>query len=217
MKTDASDLQRVPKITIDDHDHYMESIELSNACRRFYHTRVKATEDFKQKLENSQHTKKNINRSSSSTMDVAMNKLKREMAGLMEQDLTLMEHLLTLNESIEDIKHQRLYSVSKDSIGGSSVDFNNSDWSVSETDMFDLEEDGMKKQTEYLDPDVISISNISYKSGDEQFFSCSEDIPDSLTEQFIPKCQLNTESCSKAFYTKQVSIESGIADMKECY
>lgn len=135
----------------------------------------------------------------------------------MEQDLTLMEHLLTLNEAIEDIKHQRLYSVSKDSIGGSSADFSNSDWSVSETDMFDLEEDGMKKQTNELDPDVISISNISYKSGDEQFFSCSEDFPVSLTDNCITKCKTHAESCSKAFYSEQVSIESGICDTEECY
>ncbi|KAL5021946.1 hypothetical protein ScPMuIL_001101 [Solemya velum] len=199
MKKDVSDFQKNPKVIIDDHDHYMKSIELSNACRRFYHTRVKATEDFKQKLENSQNEKKTVIRITQSTMDVTMDKLKREMAGLMEQDLTLMEHLLTLNEAIEDIKRRRLYSFSKDSIGGSSVEFSNSDWSVSETDMFDLEEDGMKKQTQYLDPDVISISNISYHPGDEQFFSCSEDIPVVLTEQFNTQRRMNTESSSKLF------------------
>ena len=40
----------------------------------------------------------------------------------MDQDLSLMEQLLTLNDKIEEMKHKCMYSVSKDSLGTSSCD-----------------------------------------------------------------------------------------------
>ena len=40
----------------------------------------------------------------------------------MDQDLSLMEQLLTLNDKIEEMKHKYMYSVSKDSLGTSSCD-----------------------------------------------------------------------------------------------
>ena len=67
----------------------------------------------------------------------------------MDQDLSLMKQLLTLNEAIEDLKVKRLYHVSKDSLRGSSHDvLNASDLSVSETDMFDSDVDLNKKHTQ---------------------------------------------------------------------
>lgn len=89
MKTDAGERPRVPTITLDDNEHYVESIELSNACRRFYHTRVQATEDFKQKLKNSKNENRTINKSSTKTMDEAMEKLKHEMVCNIEIDFFL--------------------------------------------------------------------------------------------------------------------------------
>ena len=63
----------------------------------------------------------------------------------MDQDLSLMKQLLTLNEAIEDLKVKRLYHVSKDSLRASSQELHASDWSVSETDMFDSEDSLAKK------------------------------------------------------------------------
>ena len=73
-------------------------------------------------------------------------------AGLMDQDLSLMKQLLTLNEAIEDIKWQRNYYSSQSSMAASSCDLNESDWSVSETDMFGSESDDLDKQTTVASP-----------------------------------------------------------------
>lgn len=121
-------------------DDYTASIELSNACREFYRNRVKATENFKQNIGNNKAT--SYRRTS---IDDAMEKLRNEMASLMDQDLSLMKQLLTLNEAIEDLKVKRLYHVSKDSLRASSQEMHASDWSVSETDMFDSEDNLAKK------------------------------------------------------------------------
>ena len=65
----------------------------------------------------------------------------------MDQDLSLMKQLLTLNEAIEDIKWQRNYYNSQSSMAASSCDLSESDWSVSDTDMFGSEGDDLGKQT----------------------------------------------------------------------
>lgn len=69
----------------------------------------------------------------------------------MDQDLSLMKQLLTLNEAIEDLKSRRLYHVSKDSLRASSQDMHASDWSVSETDMFETDDESEKKTLELKD------------------------------------------------------------------
>lgn len=69
----------------------------------------------------------------------------------MDQDLSLMKQLLTLNEAIEDLKTKRLYHVSKDSLRASSQELHASDWSVSETDMFESEDESDKKSHEIRD------------------------------------------------------------------
>ena len=57
-------------------------------------------------------------------------------ASLMDQDLTLMEQLLTLNEKIEDIKVKRLYGSSRESFH-SSCDLNSgSDWSLPDSNVY---------------------------------------------------------------------------------
>ena len=52
----------------------------------------------------------------------------------MDQDLSLMKQLLMLNESIEELKWKRRHSY--ESMAGSSCELSDSDWSVSDTDMF---------------------------------------------------------------------------------
>ena len=60
---------------------------------------------------------------------------------LMEQDLSLMRQLLTLNETIEDLKWQRRYYYSPRSLSGSSTELDHSDCSVSDTEMYDSDDD----------------------------------------------------------------------------
>ena len=62
----------------------------------------------------------------------------------MDQDLCLMRQLLTLNEAIEDIKTKRLYGISKNSLHVESQDLGDSDWSISDTDMYASEENFTK-------------------------------------------------------------------------
>ena len=56
---------------------------------------------------------------------------------LMDQDLSLMKQLLTLNETIEELKWQRRYYYSP----RSSADLDHSDCSISDTEMYDSEDD----------------------------------------------------------------------------
>ncbi|KAL5021941.1 hypothetical protein ScPMuIL_001096 [Solemya velum] len=114
-------------------DSYTASIELSNSCREFYKSRVEATDAFKKRLQSYNNPRQSSKKTS---IDISMEKLKSEMAGLMDQDLSLMKQLLNLNEAIEELKFKRLYYTSKDSLCTAS-----SDWSVSDTDMFETEED----------------------------------------------------------------------------
>ncbi|KAL4237140.1 hypothetical protein ACF0H5_005520 [Mactra antiquata] len=137
-------------------DDYTASIELSNACREFYRNRVQATEHFKQSMSCRNN---NVNENKKrTTIDDAMDKLRSEMASLMDQDLSLMKQLLTLNEAIEDLKTKRLYHVSKDSLRASSQELHASDWSVSETDMYETDDDEMEKKTLEITNKMSSLS-----------------------------------------------------------
>ncbi|XP_076079510.1 uncharacterized protein LOC143049717 [Mytilus galloprovincialis] len=96
-------------------DKYEKEVDLQNKCRTFYLNRVKATETLKQKLEN----KNGACEPKKTTMSMAMDRLRLEMTSLVDQDLSLMRQLLTLNETIEEMKNKRLYGVSKDSLDDS--------------------------------------------------------------------------------------------------
>lgn len=72
----------------------------------------------------------------------------------MDQDLSLMEQLLNLNEAIEDLKFRRTYYVDKTSMQASSSDFGSSDWSISETDMY---ESSNELQRKYPSPSSLSL------------------------------------------------------------
>ncbi|ESO97119.1 hypothetical protein LOTGIDRAFT_174601 [Lottia gigantea] len=82
----------------------------------------------------------------------AMDKLREEMVSLMDQDLTLMKQLLNLNETIEDLKWQRSNYYS----GSSSEE---SDFSVSETEMYADSSDNDVPHTKVSK----SISNLQNK------------------------------------------------------
>lgn len=115
-------------------DKYTAGIELSNKCRQFYQKRMETAEDVKQRF--SPILKKERKKS---TLDVAMEKLGNEMASLMDQDLSLMKQLLTLNEAVEDLKWQSRNN--SRSFSTSSCDISGSDLSVSDTEMMCHSED----------------------------------------------------------------------------
>lgn len=173
QSTKISTLSTNPVIQTSD-DKYTASIELSNACREFYRSRIKAAEVARKRLQSdasdetgsdsAEGTSSSSSLSSSSsesnrkktTIDVAMEQLRREMASLMDQDLSLMKQLLILNEAIEDLKVQRGYLSSRGSLPSSSCDLSESQWSVSETEMFESENELTNK---YPSPSTLSLNN----------------------------------------------------------
>ncbi|GAB1600462.1 putative uncharacterized protein DDB_G0272516 [Argonauta hians] len=165
--TATSDANTATLFQISD-DKYTASIELSNACREFYRSRIKAAEIARKKLECDSNFDKNAAGSNSSssnsnnqtrkkktTIDIAMEQLRREMNSLMDQDLSLMKQLLILNETIEDLKVQRGYLSSRGSLPSSSCDLSESQWSVSETEMFESENELTNK---YASPSTLSLN-----------------------------------------------------------
>ncbi|XP_052814540.1 uncharacterized protein LOC128241577 [Mya arenaria] len=108
-------------------DKYTDGIELSNACREYYHNRQREAAAVKERLASGK------GKSQKSSMDVAMDTLRKEMSSLMEVDLGLMRQLLTLNEAIEDLKSQRDF---RSASLASSRDLSGSECSVSDTDMY---------------------------------------------------------------------------------
>ncbi|XP_062589635.1 uncharacterized protein LOC134251271 [Saccostrea cucullata] len=113
----------------DDMSEYEESVIFQNACRQFYINRKNATESFKNDIQKDQD-KRNYKKRKTTSIDDAMVRLRREMASLMDQDLTLMEQLLTLNETIENIKVKRHYNSSRESFYSSCDLYSGSDWSL---------------------------------------------------------------------------------------
>lgn len=117
----------------DEMSEYEESISFHNACREFYMNRKDATESFKHNMERDHEKRTEVERRKKTTsIDDAMERLRREMASLMDQDLTLMEQLMTLNETIEDIKVKRLYGSSRESFHSSCDIKIGSNWSLPE-------------------------------------------------------------------------------------
>lgn len=112
---------------------YEANIEFSNTCRHYYLSRMEATESFKKDLKKEDSEKTNISprqRRRPNTIDDKMEELRSEMASLMDQDVSLMKQLLTLNETINEIKQGRLLSSSKGSVGSRGF-ISGSDLSVS--------------------------------------------------------------------------------------
>lgn len=172
-------------------DKYMDSIDLSNACREFYQTRKRAAEVVKEKLANSgrQRTCKKT-----TSIDVAMETLRTEMASLMDQDLSLMKQLLTLNETIEELKWQKKYYHSQSSVPNSSCDLSGSDLSISETDMYDSENEATRKYSTSSPVSLkehgnkrdmhINEENNEFEKSQTDLFDCPSIDTTILTEEF---------------------------------
>ena len=65
------------QIKEDQVDRYTQNIELYNACRRFYVTRVQVADDIKAKLN------KDLTTSGSESLDLSMEKLREEVVSLL--------------------------------------------------------------------------------------------------------------------------------------
>ncbi|KAK6990025.1 hypothetical protein BgiMline_013296 [Biomphalaria glabrata] len=149
-------------------DKYTAAIELSNKCRDFYKSRVEAANIMKSKWRHSvsdsesasssastsptsstssisqSQEDENVSRGHKSGVDAAMERLRAEMVSLIDQDLSLMKQLLTLNETIEELKWQRqYYSCSTSCTSLSNSKLLESNWSVSDTEMYEAEDDLM--------------------------------------------------------------------------
>lgn len=135
----------------------------------------------------------------------------------MDQDLSLMKQLLTLNETIEDLKWQKKYYHSQSSVPGSSCDLSASDLSISDTDMYDSENEVFRKHPTSSPISVQakedkncseSLSKESNNNTVEDFSKLSFDTTSlSLTEEF--ELYLAGKSC----HTEQHSFDSGIHDI----
>ncbi|XP_076439919.1 uncharacterized protein LOC143279698 [Babylonia areolata] len=215
-------------------DKYTESIELSNACREFYKSRVEAAHCIKTKWEKQAHqtdrctaandndrpsesqnsittTSSNCDNNSTahrrqrSSIDVAMDKLRAEMSSLMDQDLSLMKQLLTLNETIEDLKWQRRYY----STSRSSADLDDSECSISDTEMYESDEDL------FLHPATTTATTTTSSDSSSTVVTSSSCRKHSVTgHKGERRCSESTvlvgESAVKVYHGEQDSFDSGI-------
>ena len=121
----------------------------------------------------------------------------------MDQDLSLMEQLLTLNDRIEEVKHKYMYSVSKDSLGASSCnlsaycDLTDSDFSLTSLDINDYNEDclfgsdmdirdkGVRENDEVFvemdksqesDKNMLAVWDGSFEKNDHAFADIDKDL-----------------------------------------
>ena len=126
----------------------------------------------------------------------------------MDQDLSLMKQLLTLNEAIEELKVKRLYHVSKDSLRASSQELHASDWSISETDMYDTDEECEKTLKCVKDrlstssiPVPVNCSSVSVDSSVSAEYSRQSDITVMVNGSPV-----------KVHHGQQSSVDSGYGD-----
>ncbi|KAH9493158.1 hypothetical protein Btru_022503 [Bulinus truncatus] len=136
----------LPEIQVEDENNvltkYTDPIDLSNACREFYQSRLEMTKAMKtqwtspttisgdghQPVDNRKHVNNKV------SLDAAIQVLKHEMASLMEQDLHLMKQMLTLNEEIEDLKWRKRHAWGEMSSSFYSSDMIQSNISVGRAD-----------------------------------------------------------------------------------
>lgn len=129
----------------------------------------------------------------------------------MDQDLSLMKQLLILNETIEDLKWKR--SCSYDSMPDSSTELNVSDWSVSDSDLFescdDLSRKGQQPETEI--PEVTSLSNAIKHKCTTQDTRSSTKKSEQKSEK-ISKIKIENAIYKQTSEEDQSSCDSGICD-----
>lgn len=188
-------------------DRYTESIELSNKCREFYLKRMEASETRKQTTK----TNPTPRGGRITSIDIAMGKLREEMNSLMDQDLSLMKQLLTLNETIEELKWKRRCSY--DSMPDSSAELDVSDWSVSDNDLFescgDLSGKCQSEETEI--PEVTSLSNTLKHKCTTQDIQTSTKKMNQTSEKML-KIKIGNAIYKQTSEEDQSSCDSGICD-----
>lgn len=144
-------------------------------------------------------------------------------SSLMEQDLSLMRQLLTLNETIEELKWQRRYYYSRRSLSGSSLDLNHSDCSVSDTEMYDSEDDsGLLNSSGEAATATASTTCktpiVTLTSPSSSSSSCSSSASSPRMKEkrcvdgqklLLGSSKINSEKSSKIYHEKS-SFDSGI-------
>lgn len=134
----------------------------------------------------------------------------------MDQDLSLMKQLLTLNEAIEDLKWQRRYSCSKTSLLVSSCDIEENECSVSETDIFEESYTDVRSRIPNISYPGYSKSKEIRTQVEENKYLTQRDINDSNKQiNQTTNCYLETEinACDqhgKICHIDQNSFDSGI-------
>ncbi|WAR24320.1 hypothetical protein MAR_037989 [Mya arenaria] len=123
-------------------DPHTAAIDLSNNCRKFYFNHIKSAEAIKKAVRAAKHNRarEKMEGHKCSTLDTAMDRLRAEMADLMEQDLSLMSQMLKLNDKIEDIKAHVSYRNRLDAFGSSmsTSEVSDSEYSDTEESRLDL-------------------------------------------------------------------------------
>ncbi|CAH1776068.1 unnamed protein product [Owenia fusiformis] len=142
---------------VDARERYESAIELSNACREFYKRRESQFRVIKKAVK---HGETPVPKTS---LECKMLQLKNEMSSLMDLDLSLMKQLLTLNESIEDLKENPIYG-SEGSLGSCCSESSESLWPNQGSD-------------DEADDDDIDADDICQKSS-----SAVEQYPDEVFE-----------------------------------
>lgn len=131
-------------------------------------------------------------------------------ASLMDQDLSLMKQLLTLNEAIEDLKTKRLYHVSKDSLRASSQEMHASDWSVSETDMFETDDESEKKPMDLKEKLQMSSISLPVPLTQESRFDSRLGL--CLQRRSDITILMNRSPCTQVKHAPQSSVDSGYGE-----
>ncbi|ESO97116.1 hypothetical protein LOTGIDRAFT_174598 [Lottia gigantea] len=121
-------------------------------------------------------------------------------ASLMDQDLSLMKQLLTLNEEIEELKWRRRYAWSKNSMA-SSGDMESNDWTESDVSMCIPETDIPQK---YPSPSSLSLQETHSAS----FYDDSD--PCGTFNRSKAKSKIQTLLSKKSSFNERGSFDSGI-------
>lgn len=117
-------------------DPHTAAIDLSNNCRKFFFSHMKNAEAIKNSVRAAKHerAKDKMAGKKPSSLDDAFDRLRSEMADLMDQDLSLMSQLLKLNDKIEEVKSQVAYRTRPEAYDSSQSTFETSDSEFEEND-----------------------------------------------------------------------------------
>ena len=126
----------------------------------------------------------------------------------MDTDLTLMKQLLTMNETIEELKFQRDY---KHRHSTSSVDLDGSDWSVSETDMYGSDDDDevedLKQRLHSDFTDNVNDNSIIYSTSSSNV-STNNTYNDNISSNVISDNSINNSHNRSFVNNSSTSLSS---------